>query len=424
MDLKGWIFLLSVLIFMFGVYQATNAAELGRVDVLVDEMTIKNGYTVKSLDQSFWLPVFPNQYDKPVNITIKELNSEDKAVSDVYEYDIRTGNNGFLIKPALLSREYSDDSNEEKAIYFYDNGKSLWRKLPSTVRSSTIIQAKTIFPYAKIAVFNSDPNVYVKESLPQPVVKKVAAVIESDNSLTAVSALVINKKTDEIVFAKNINDQRSIASLTKLMSALVFLDHNPGWSKVVTMKQSDFVGGASLWVKVGDSVTVKDLFYSTMVGSKNNAVMALARSTGLSFDQFVSKMNQKAIKMGLTKTRFVEPTGLNEGNVSTAAEMAEIALQAFNRFEVLQASTSKTYTVTTNNSGINYPVRNTSLKVLNRDLYVTGTKTGWTDEAGYCLATQAKKGRDSNQELIALVMGAKISQNYEEVYGLLTKYLK
>ena len=83
MDLKGWIFLLSVLIFMFGVYQATNAAELGRVDVLVDEMTIKNGYTVKSLDQSFWLPVFPNQYDKPVNITIKELNSEDKAVSDV-----------------------------------------------------------------------------------------------------------------------------------------------------------------------------------------------------------------------------------------------------------------------------------------------------------------------------------------------------
>ena len=264
----------------------------------------------------------------------------------------------------------------------------------------------------------------MKESLPQPVVKKVAAVIESDNSLTAVSALVINKKTDEIVFAKNINDQRSIASLTKLMSALVFLDHNPGWSKVVTMKQSDFVGGASLWVKVGDSVTVKDLFYSTMVGSKNNAVMALARSTGLSFDQFVSKMNQKAIKMGLTKTRFVEPTGLNEGNVSTAAEMAEIALQAFNRFEVLQASTSKTYTVTTNNSGINYPVRNTSLKVLNRDLYVTGTKTGWTDEAGYCLATQAKKGRDSNQELIALVMGAKISQNYEEVYGLLTKYLK
>lgn len=391
---------------------------------MIDEMTIQNGYTVKSLDQSFWLPVFPYQYNERLNITIKEVDGANLAISDTYIYDIRTGKKGLLEKPALLSIEYRDISNKEKVIYFYDNNQALWRKLPSTVKSSSIIQAKTIFPYAKVAVFNEDPNVYIAKVVAKPVATKVAVVPSVNDALTAGSAIVINKKTDEIVFEKNSNQQRPIASLTKLMSVLVFLDHNPGWDKIVTMQQSDFVGGASLWVKVGDTVSVKDLFYSTMVGSKNNAVIALARSTGFTQAQFVSKMNEKAIDLGLENTHFVEPTGLSEENVSTATEMAEIARQAFDHMEVLQASTSKWYTVKTKNSNVSYPVRNTSLKVLDRDLYITGTKTGWTDEAGYCLVTQAKKVGSSNQELIALVMGAKMSQNYEEVYNLLTEYLR
>lgn len=247
-----------------------------------------------------------------------------------------------------------------------------------------------------------------------------AAVVDPANNMTAQSAIVIDKNSGEIIFAKNADEPRPIASLTKLVSVLVFLDHNPGWNKLITMQKTDFVGGACLWAKVGDKITVKDVFYAALVGSKNNLIEALVRSTGLTQGKFVALMNEKVKSWGLENTSFIEPTGLNEKNVASARDMVIIAQKAFGNMDILKATTTKAYTVKIANRKASYVVDNTNKKILNRDLCITGTKTGWTDEAGYNLVTQAKT---NGHEIIALVMGAKIRMNYEEVYQLLKKYL-
>ncbi len=404
MDLKRWIVLLSIITFCFSAFKATDAQVLESSIVVFDQLTLQKGYTVKSVDQNLWLPIFPNQYKEKLTVKITEEDNFDqlpdgyKAISDFYVFDVRTSEPGFLAEPVTVSIGYDSSSILEKAIYFYDNSQAKWRILPSNCEhADKRLRARSIFPYLKVVVLEKEPG-----------------------ELTAQSAIVIDKDSGKVVFGKNVDEVRSIASLTKLTTVLVFLDHNPGWDKDVTMKESDFVGGVTLWVKAGDQITVKDLFYSVLVGSKNNAVEALIRSTGLSRDEFITGMNLKVQVMGLNKTKFFDPTGLDERNVSTASELAVIAKYAFNNPEVFKATTMTWYQVKPLNNDLSYWVKNTSEKVLSRDLEITGTKTGWTDEAGYCLVSQAK---NLNHEMLALVMGAKISQNYEEVYQLLKKYL-
>lgn len=173
----------------------------------------------------------------------------------------------------------------------------------------------------------------------------------------------------------------------------------------------------------GDVTTVDALFNATLIGSKNDAARALMRSTGLSEGDFVRLMNQKAVDLGLKNTRYVEPTGLDERNVSTAREILKISQEVFGGREVYNACVMKNYKFIYVHDGNRWSITipNTN-KLIDRDLKVTGGKTGYTTEAGYNLVTQATE-IDGSHELIALVLGAKMSQNYEEVYKLLKYYL-
>lgn len=405
MDLVRWLILVSLIVFCFAAFKAipTHAAVLETAIVHLDAKTLAQGFTVKSPDKQFWLPIFSNEYQRPLTVKISHLENAEtlpagvQAISDFYEYQITSTE-----KPSelvLVSLAYQDKLDCVEAIYYFDEAKQQWQRLSSTLRPGNILQAKVPARSAKIVV---------------------AERAAGTDDLTAQSAIVINEASGDVVFAKNIDEVRPAASLTKLVSVSVFLNYNPGWDKVVTLQKSDFVGGATLWAKAGDRVTVKDLFYAALTGSKNNAMKALVRATGLSDKKFVELMNQKTKEWGLTASHFVEPTGLEEANVSTAREMALIAQKAFSNSIVRDATTAKSYKVILKNRPASYTVTNTSQKVLNRDLCVTGSKTGWTDEAGYNLVTQAK---NNEKEMIALVMGARITKNYEEVYNLLKKYL-
>jgi len=398
---------LLALIMLFLVAPLAHA-EVKDAFVEFNSRTLEKGYTVCSGDQSFCVPVLPKQFKNKLAIKIGEpstqtiLPEDTSALSEVYLLDIKPDYKGVLKTPVNLVFQVPNLTGRA-GIYFYDNCKAKWRELDSMVNlGKNTIKASINFPYVQVVVLG-------------PKVRQV-----DENGLTAEAALVMDKDTGEILFTKNPEEVRPIASLTKLTTVLTFLDLNPGWDKKVKMEKSDFVGGASLWVKPGDEITVRDLFYSTLVGSKNNAAMALARSTGLSISEFVARMNQKVASLGLKYTYFVEPTGLNESNVSTAEELGTIAREVFKNMDVVKASTTRWYKVTPTGSEVSYWVKNTSMKMLDKDLYVTGSKTGWTDEAGYCLVTQAKK---DNHEILALVMGSAITKNYEEVYSLLKKNL-
>ena len=116
------------------------------------------------------------------------------------------------------------------------------------------------------------------------------------------SAIVLDPASGKVLYQDQPDKVWTIASLSKLMTAMVVLDRDIKWNKVVTMRGSDEVGGARLRLAVGTKVTVKDLFYSSLVGSANNATIAMARQTGLSNADFVALMNKKAKALGLTHT--------------------------------------------------------------------------------------------------------------------------
>ena len=404
MDITRVVIIISIFVLLFGIYQAAHAAVLDSVNVVFNQTALSHGYTVESIDQNFKLPIFPNQFKNELAVRIAGITNDRKlpegkrAVTGFYEYNIYSNQNGLLVKPIVLLFDYEQKDKYDGEVYFFDASTEEWRALPSVIeKKHKRIKAVTLFPIAEVVVLEDLPGF-----------------------MTAKSAIVIDKNSGSVVFEKNTETIRPIASLTKLMTVLVFFDHNPGWDKAVTMQKSDYVGGGMLWVKEGAKISVKDLFYATLVGSRNNTAEALARATGLTRSEFIIEMNAKAEAMNLTKTHFVDPTGLDEKNVSTAFEMAEIAKVAFAKEEVLKATTTKLYKVKPVGSKVLYSIKNTSKKVLDRDLVITGSKTGWTDEAGYNLVTQAKS---EGKEMIALVMGAKVTRNYEEVYELLKKYL-
>ncbi|PIY95885.1 MAG: hypothetical protein COY66_05715 [Candidatus Kerfeldbacteria bacterium CG_4_10_14_0_8_um_filter_42_10] len=375
-------------------------------------------------------------------------------------------------KPYWVALRYtSDNATATKALYHWDSNKNSWLKMPSSLNSaaqevravshlpfswvvvledintfqgqaswypeSGLVAANNDFPIGtELAVTNlangkivivtvvstgpyapnriidlSDDAFQELAALSEGVIEvKVQPAIASPAavSIDSPSGILIDAGSGQVLWEKNSAEVRSLASITKLMTALVFLETNTPFDKVVAMEQSDAVGGSSLRVSVGETLKVQDLFYSMLVGSANNASLALARSTGLGQEEFVSRMNAKAQSLGLTNTHFTDPSGIDPGNQSTAHGIALLSQEALKSFIMLQGTTTKEYTFTTISHGIFHRIKNTN-ELLDSSLYVTGGKTGYLDEAGYCLMTKARNSQGS--EVIAVVLGAVTSSS-------------
>lgn len=226
--------------------------------------------------------------------------------------------------------------------------------------------------------------------------------------LKARSGIVINGETGEVLFEKNSKDVMPIASISKLISALVFLDNNPEWDKEIKVISSDDRIGGKLYVSPGEVVTVRDLFYSSLVGSANNATVALARSTGSSLEEFVGKMNEKSKELGMENAYFEEPTGLSEKNVATAKEVATLARMAYANEYIKKALQTDEHIFYTVDKKIKHTIKNTD-KLLNSfldegDYKIIGAKTGYTEEAMYCLALGVEN--KNGGRVISVVLGA------------------
>lgn len=238
--------------------------------------------------------------------------------------------------------------------------------------------------------------------------------------ITARAAIVIDKETGIILFKKNIESKFPIASLTKLMTALVFLDTAPDWNREIKLLKEDEKEGGIFYARAGEIVTIEDLFNMMLVGSVNNAALALARSTGLSQDEFIEKMNQKAITLGLKNTFFVDPAGLEPTNVSTAHDIALLVSSALTDDKIREVTVKKKYVFSPRNIKKTYYVKNTNellWSFLNEEPYeIVGGKTGYLDEAKYCLAAEIE---NNGHKIIAVVLGSDtIEDRFQEVKGL------
>lgn len=238
--------------------------------------------------------------------------------------------------------------------------------------------------------------------------------------LTAPTAALVDTQSGEVLFSQGDDRVTSIASITKLMTALVLLEANLDWEAPVTIESGDNAFEGIQYLKVGDTLSARDMFKVMLVGSANNAAMALSRSSGMDKDQFVAKMNSKARSLGLQHTVFVDPTGYLPENRSAALEVARLAYDALSHAEVHEALTTKELVVSTK-AGMKRRVPSTDellTSFLNQgDFQIVGGKTGYTQEAGYALVLRATKGK---ADVIAVVLGSADSESrFQDAKSLL-----
>ncbi len=222
-------------------------------------------------------------------------------------------------------------------------------------------------------------------------------------SISATSAIVIDAKTGNVLFEKNSNERRPMASTTKIMTALVAIKHG-NLADMVTVN-GDVVGPGSLGgidLQPGEQLTLKDLLYALLLPSANDAAVAIADHIGGSVGGFAAMMNQEAVSIGVTNTHFTNPHGLDDPmHYTTAHDLAIIAKTALQNPVFSQIVSTKTYSINRPSLGFSEPIENEN-KLLSSYPGATGVKTGYTSRAGNCLVSSATRGGVS---LISVVLG-------------------
>lgn len=236
--------------------------------------------------------------------------------------------------------------------------------------------------------------------------------------ITAAAAVVMDEETGRILFAKNSENERPIASITKLMSALVLFDIKTKWDDVVVLDELDRQALGRYYLEPGDRISKMALLQLALTASANNAVAALVRTSGLTEEQFVQKMNERARSMGI-QAHFAEPIGLSSKNTANAVAVAHILYEALRYDAIYRATVNQEFKVT-RPGGTQYVARSTNELLdtfLNQKPYeITGGKTGYIEEAGFCLAQRIKK---NGHELLVVVLGAKEhALRFQEVKAL------
>jgi len=230
--------------------------------------------------------------------------------------------------------------------------------------------------------------------------------IKKDFDLETVSGIVVDIKTKDILFNKEADKQVPIASITKLMTALVFLDAELDLDAIYTMRRQDRREGGRIYLYMGEQVKIKDLLYLSLTASANTGTIALVSSTGFSQDEFVARMNKKAQELGLKNTFFYDPTGLDDFNVSTAREIAKLASIAFSNKLISDAVLNDVYEFQTlaGRTVTSYSTNALLHSPTNNKIKILGGKTGHIDSAGYCFVAKFKDKQ--GHDIISVVLGA------------------
>lgn len=217
---------------------------------------------------------------------------------------------------------------------------------------------------------------------------------------SARSAILMDTDSNRILYEKNIHEVRSVASISKIMTAVVAIESGKLNDKVVVGEEINKAYGSGIYIKVGEELTIKDLLYGLMLRSGNDAALAIAAYVGGSVDDFVKMMNEKAKQIGMRNTTFNNPSGLDQekGNYSTAYDMAILTSYAMKLEDYKTITSTKKYVLTTNENTYSWINKN---KLLSIYKYTTGGKTGFTEIAKRTLVSTASK---DNTNLVVVTL--------------------
>jgi D-alanyl-D-alanine endopeptidase (penicillin-binding protein 7) len=205
--------------------------------------------------------------------------------------------------------------------------------------------------------------------------------------LASGSAMVIDLQTDKVLYSSNPDVIVPIASVTKLMTAMVVLDAKLPMDEYITVdiSQTPEMKGVFSRVKLGSQLTRKDMLLITLMSSENRAAASLAHSYPGGYPAFILAMNAKAKALGMKHTAYVEPTGLSVYNVSTARDLTKLVLAARKYPMLSELSTTDEKTVSFRKPTYTLGFRNTDHLVRKENWDIRLTKTGFTNQAGHCL---------------------------------------
>ena len=260
-------------------------------------------------------------------------------------------------------------------------------------------------------------------------IKQVDATVlhaRGDPDLRSSMVLVLDEKTGEIIYAKNAESRTPIASITKLMTAMVTLDARLMLDEKITLTDEDIdrVKGTHSRLKIGAQLTRRELLHLALMSSENRAAAALARTYPGGVNAFVAAMNSKALRLGMASTRFADSTGLRSQNQSTAEDLGRMVRAAHTYPIITELTTAVSYdlqmpiykraralvqkklanstrTVARTLSFHNIAFRNTNKLVSDKEWQIGLSKTGYISEAGHCLVMQATI---ANQQLIIVLL--------------------
>lgn len=243
------------------------------------------------------------------------------------------------------------------------------------------------------------------------------------------SIYLINAVTGEVLLDQNAGQQRCVASLTKMMTALLLLESGKDLNETITVPASlteEFQNirskkGSTILLAAGEQLRRIDLLYALLVCSANDAASVIAWDVAGSIPAFAQQMNARAVQLGCTGTRFSCPHGLyDDGNVSTAQDMAKIAIACAQYELYRQIADTLQYEIPATNLHAARSIRSTN-KMLNPEnscyrAYIHGMKTGFTTKAGRCYVTAAQQG-DSIYGLV--ILGSDLKNIYAEAAAIL-----
>jgi serine-type D-Ala-D-Ala endopeptidase (penicillin-binding protein 7) len=222
--------------------------------------------------------------------------------------------------------------------------------------------------------------------------------------IRAEAAIIYDPRTGQVLWEQNSQAERSIASITKVMTAAVVLENPADLETQVLIERADVYRASTTYLKTGDRVTKDALLHLLLIGSDNAAAKVLARTSALGPEGFIRRMNEKAAELGLQSTAYVDPAGLFNANVSSAYDMARLISYASGNERMATIMRTPQYSVSAGRRQIT--VNSTNQLVKSGDVDVQAGKTGFIRRAGYCLATLLRLPQGGG-EVAVVVLGAK-----------------
>lgn len=227
-------------------------------------------------------------------------------------------------------------------------------------------------------------------------------------TLTAFSAFIIDDRTDTVLFEKNSDAVRPLASITKIMSAIVLLDLPIKWDATTTVEEADCDASSHI-LNPGEIFKLQDLWSAGLIGSSNSGIRSLVRASGLTIEEFVEKMNKKAKTMNLLTLKFTDPTGLEAENVGNARDVAVLLDEALKNEKIAKTMNIGEYYIKPLNKPKSRRVWSTNwllTKWIPSDFDVRNIcgKTGYIGDARYNFAVRVSDRE--NNPIIVVVLGS------------------